>query len=367
MKEHAWEDTYKEDEPATCTKAGKASIHCKDCGISDENSITILKQLDHTWGELVEITPATCGVNQEVGKKCSICGEVDNDSIKVIQNTAKEHNYIDTVVAPTCIEAGYTEHKCTNCGETSKINKVKALGHNYVDTIVAPTCTNVGYTEHKCTNCGETSKINEVKALGHKLTTTTTKATNKKDGAIVTSCNVCGKVEKTEKIAKIKTVSLSKTSYTYDAKAKKPSVTIKDANGKKISNKNYKVTYKNNKNIGKATVTIVFSGNYSGTITKTFKIVPTKVKGTKVKKTSKTTATLSWKKVSGNVTGYKVYVWNNSKKAYVYYGKVKGKTSMTIKSLKGKTTYKFKVKAYKTISGTQYTGARSDAFKGKTK
>lgn len=35
-----------------------------------------------------------------------------------------------------------------------------------------------------------------------------------------------------EKIAKIKSVTLAATSYTYDTKAKKPAVTVKDSAGK---------------------------------------------------------------------------------------------------------------------------------------
>lgn len=35
-----------------------------------------------------------------------------------------------------------------------------------------------------------------------------------------------------EKIAKIKSVTLAATSYTYDTKAKKPAVTVKDSAGR---------------------------------------------------------------------------------------------------------------------------------------
>ncbi len=60
---------------------------------------------------------------------------------------------------------------------------------------------------------------------------------------------------------------LSKTSYIYDGKAKKPKVTVKN-----LSSKNYSVSYKNNKKVGTATVTIKGKGNYTGTKTLTFKI-----------------------------------------------------------------------------------------------
>ncbi|MBQ6843372.1 MAG: leucine-rich repeat protein, partial [Agathobacter sp.] len=67
-------------------------------------------------------------------------------------------------------------------------------------------------------------------------------------------------------------VTLSKSSYTYDGKTKKPSVTIKLGDKTLVKDTDYTVTYKNNKNIGKATVTIKGKGNYTGTLTKTFTI-----------------------------------------------------------------------------------------------
>ena len=70
-----------------------------------------------------------------------------------------------------------------------------------------------------------------------------------------------------EKIARIKTVTLASTSYTYDTKVKKPVVTVKDSAGKVIAASNYTVTYSNNTNVGTATAKIAFKGNYSGTVT----------------------------------------------------------------------------------------------------
>ena len=48
-----------------------------------------------------------------------------------------------------------------------------------------------------------------------------------------------------------KTFKLSATSYTYSGGAKKPSVKIYDSDGKLIDTKNYTITYKNNKNVGR--------------------------------------------------------------------------------------------------------------------
>lgn len=73
--------------------------------------------------------------------------------------------------------------------------------------------------------------------------------------------------------AQMKSATLSKTSYSYDGKAKKPVVTVRDSSNEKIPAQYYTVSYKNNKNIGKATVTIKGKGKYAGTtLKKTFTI-----------------------------------------------------------------------------------------------
>lgn len=114
-------------------------------------------------------------------------------------------------------------------------------------------------------------------------------ATTSKDGAVVADCRICGETFKTVKtIAKIKAVSLSSSSYTYDGSAKKPGVTVTDANGAKIASSNYSVAYSNNVKKGTATVTVTFKGNYSGTVKKAFKINPAKVSNVKLSSTSYT-------------------------------------------------------------------------------
>ena len=67
-------------------------------------------------------------------------------------------------------------------------------------------------------------------------------------------------------------VTVAKTDFAYDGKAKTPAVSV-TLDGKKLAaNTDYKVTYQKNKNIGTATVTITGAGNYTGTVTKTFTI-----------------------------------------------------------------------------------------------
>lgn len=68
------------------------------------------------------------------------------------------------------------------------------------------------------------------------------------------------------------TVTLEKTTYLYDGKAKTPAVTV-TLNGKTLTlNTDYTVAYTDNVNIGTAKATVTGKGNYKGSVTKTFTI-----------------------------------------------------------------------------------------------
>lgn len=89
-----------------------------------------------------------------------------------------------------------------------------------------------------------------------------------------TALNADAKTVKKKSLAKAK-ITLSKTSYTYNGKAKKPKVTVK-LGKKKIAKKNYTIKYTKNKNAGTAKVTIKAKTGkkkkYKGSKSKTFKI-----------------------------------------------------------------------------------------------
>ena len=85
------------------------------------------------------------------------------------------------------------------------------------------------------------------------------------DDGQVKSC----KVKVTGKINTLK-VKLSKTSYKYNGKSKKPDVLLYGNNRVLIRGRDYTATYKNNKQAGKATVIIKGKGNWTGTIKKQF-------------------------------------------------------------------------------------------------
>jgi len=153
-------------------------------------------------------------------------------------------------------------------------------------------------------------------------------------------------------LAKSSNVTLSATSYVYDGKAKKPTVTVRIAKKTLTKDKDYTVSYpKGRTNVGKYTVTVKFKGNYSGTVKKTFAIKPKPTKVTKVTAKSKGFK-LTWSKRIKQVDGYQIqYSTNNKfeKNNKTLLIKDDTKTSRNITKLKGKKTYYARVRTYKIV------------------
>lgn len=84
-------------------------------------------------------------------------------------------------------------------------------------------------------------------------------------------------------------VVLDESSYTYNGKARKPGVTVTYKGKELEEDTDYTVSYKNNVNAGKATVTVVgASPKYTGTAKKTFKIKKASLGKARVKLSAKT-------------------------------------------------------------------------------
>ena len=172
--------------------------------------------------------------------------------------------------------------------------------------------------------------------------------------------NYAGTASKTFTIAK---ASISKASVTgvanryYTGKARTQTGLKVTVAGKALSASSYSVKYANNKNVGKATLTITGQGNYTGTITKTFIVKPRKVSNVKVTK-GKKRVTVRYKKQNG--ARYQIYY----KKAGTKAKTVKtAAVKRTIKKLKSGKTYTIKVRAYKKIGSKTYYGKYSKAKK----
>lgn len=188
--------------------------------------------------------------------------------------------------------------------------------------------------------------------------------------------NYTGTVEKTFTIAPKKitsAVKLSAAAYTWNGQARKPAVTVKDGSTK-LAASDYTVTYKNNKNVGKASAVVTLKGNYSGTKTVTFKINP---KGTSLSKvtSAKKAVTVKWKKQSSKmsssrITGYQIQLATNSKftkgKKTVNVNGYKT-VSKKVTGLKGGKKYYVRIRTCKTVGGKKYYSPWSKVKTVKTK
>lgn len=234
-----------------------------------------------------------------------------------------------------------------------------------------------------------------------KVELTETAAPNTVYTVIVESSNYADKaISITSALADIKDyegkVTLSENSYVYDGKEKKPTVTIEGL----TEDTDFTVSYTNNVEEGKATVTVTGTGNYTGTVTKEFEITKktddskpsestkpsttttpdksgtntntdtntpkkkntvtvkvSKVKKLKVKALSGRKIKISWKKIA-KVSGYQIQYSTSKKFKKATKITVKAsKVSKTISKLKAKKKYYVRICAYKTVSGKKYCGS----------
>ena len=204
----------------------------------------------------------------------------------------------------------------------------------------------------------------------HNLKTSVTKATPAKDGIITKTCTICKQTVSKTTIAKVSNIKVNTAKYVYNGKVKTPAVTVKDSKGKTLrKNTDYTVTYaKGRKNVGKYKVTVTLKGNYSGTKTLSFTIVP---KGTKLSsvKAGKKQVTVKWKAQKKSTTGYQIQ-YSTSKKfksAKIATVKKNKTTSATIKKLKGGKKYYVRVRTFKTVGKVKYYSVWSGNKNAKVK
>ena len=261
------------------------------------------------------------------------------------------------------------DKSCNVCGKTRTVGAHKYS--NSCDT-TCNYCNAKRTIKHTYSNNCDTS-CNVCKAtrtITHAYKTTTTKATLTKNGSVVKKCTVCGKVASNTAIKYVKTFKLSTTTYTYNGKAKTPSVTVKDSAGKTLKkNIDYTVSYASGrKNVGTYKVTIKMIGKYSGTKTLTFKINPTKTTVSKLS-AGKKSITVAVAKKSTQVTGYQIQYSTSKKftKAKIKTISSYKKTKYALKSLSAKKTYYIRVRTYKTVGKTRYYSGWSTYKYVKTK
>ena len=312
-----------------------------DCGWSDIEMYASVydKEANHT----------------EYGKEtyyCTACLAYE------VRNTPKkvEHDYVAIkVVEPTTEQGGYTVYYCryTDCNEHYKGNFTNPLPKPSTDTEQKPSTD----TDQKPST--DTDQKPSTDTDQKPSTDTDQKPSTDTDKKLVKKTYIA--------VSKLKVTLTSKV--TYNGKAQKPSVVVKYGSKKLKNGTDYKLSYKNNKNIGTATITLTGKGNYQGTRRLTFGILPKKAFLTEVRSKKAKTAQVKWRKDS-SASGYVIYYSTDPKfKEGVKKLTIsKNKTTSTIlKNLKAKKTYYVKAASYKKTGGKTYIGSYSATKKVRIK
>ena len=362
--------TWTTTKNATCTQVGTKSRKCTVCGKTETQTIAKTGHKSVT-DKTISATCTTDGKTE--GSHCSVCGAVIKAQ-EIIKATGHKFGNWTTTKSATCTESGTQIRKCETCGATES-KSLSAKGHTeVVDKAIPATCTTDGKTEGShCSVCGAVIKAQTtITATGHKSSgwITDKAASIGVKGSKHKECTVCKKVLETAEIPALSRISISKASvtlststYAYDGKAKKPGVTVK-LNGKTLKNgTDYTVSYSNNTKVGTAKVTITGKGNYTGSVSKTFKIKNNFKKATVSGISTKAftgkniTQSITVKyngKTLKNGTDYTVS-YSNNKKIGTATVKIAGKGSYT-----GTVTKTFKINPAK--QEIQKLTAKSKAF-----
>ena len=181
-------------------------------------------------------------------------------------------------------------------------------------------------------------------------------------------------VEPEKEAIQAKNVTLVKTSYTYNGKVQKPDVKVKNAKGKVLTSADYTVIYASDrKNVGSYTVTVKMKGTYSGSFTKTFRILPKGTKFTSVK-AAKKSFTAKWSAQKTQTTGYQLQYTTDKKFKKSVKPVTTSKNTVvktTVKKLVAKKTYYVRIRTYKTVKingkNTKLYSGWTTAKKVKTK
>ena len=309
----------------------------------------------------------------------------------------------------SCTEDGYVETRCAECSMTVR-NPIKAKGHSFNAFVTPPTCTAQGYTEHKCSVCGYSYIDSYTDIIEHSWDegVITKQPSYTATGIKLFTCTECGATkeetvpkhntptdEETEKAPvnkKIKKVNKIKTKS--HSKTKSMEITFSPVKGAL----NYRIMYRRVGDKG-------WTGRWTnGKTSYTLK----KLKANQLYEFRFAAYKIvngQWQRGDYSVTSRRYYYkqkikkaiagkgavtlkWTKDKKAdgyLIYYSTkksdLKGSTNKstcvkvankkvavkTIKGLKSKKMYYFRIRSYKTKNGNTYYGELSKFKSIKTK
>ena len=334
---------------------------------------------------------------------------VHNNSEYVYFNIDCAHEYLGEVVSPTFDREGYTQYTCTKCGDSYIDNYTAKLTLSKVTNfkVKSLTSTNVTLQWNKNANASgyEIEQYKDSKWV--KIATVDKNSTvrytvkglkagtagyqfrirayrNESSGKVYSGYSSTVKVNTNPYgVGGFKCSSKTSTSVTLKwnkgttasgyqlqqykngkwvtiytgTKATSTSYTVKNLKagtaGYRFRIRAYK-TYGNTKQYGSWSSEVKVNTNPYG------------VGGFKAKSISSTSITLQWNKGT-TASGYQLQQYKGGKWVTVYTGTKATSTSYTVKSLKSNTSYKFRIRAYKTYGNTKQYGSWSKELTVKTK
>ena len=330
---------------------------------------------------------------------------VHNNSDYVYFDIECAHEYLKNVVKPTFESEGYTQYTCTKCGDsyisdyTAKLTLSKVTSFK----VKSLTSTNVTLQWNKNANASgyeiEQYKggkwVNVAKITSNATTSYTVKGLAAgtagykfrmravKNGAYSDYTSVLTVNTNPYGVGGFKCSSKSSTSVTlkwnkgttasgYQLQQYKNGKWVTIYTGTKATNTSYTVkglkagtagyrfriraykTYGNTKQYGSWSSEVKVNTNPYG------------VGGFKAKSTAKTSITLGWNKGT-TASGYQLQQYKGGKWVTISTPNKATTVSYTVKSLKSNTSYKFRIRAYKTYGNTKQYGSWSKVLTVRTK
>ena len=408
---HEISEEYTVDVPATCASEGSKSKHCIN-GCDMKEDVTAIPRLSHIYSAeyTVDVQP-TCSKEGSKSRHCvnDYCdAKIDVTAVGTLSHKYSKDYTVD--VQPTCTKKGSKSRHCENYGCSAKtdVTAVDKLPHPLRDYLTKATLTKNGKIVTQCHVCDYVSKTETVyypKTIQLSTTKFIHDGKQKTPKPVIKDSNgnellnsvdyIYSMPEKrvgigryTVKITFMGNYEGSKNVYFYILPGKTASIkatsqttssvtlswsAVSGAAGYKVyryspSKKAYvdagttegtSLKIKGLYSATEYTFKVVAYGKTSGgkvydsELYTTFKTATCPAKPSSVKSASQTTSSvkLSWSAVT-RATGYNIYRYSPSKKAYVKAGSTEGK-SFTVKSLYAGTKYTFRVVPYiKTSDGT---------------
>ncbi|MHA9740611.1 leucine-rich repeat protein [Robinsoniella peoriensis] len=328
----------------------------------------ICDSLSHSYGPWQETVAATCTDDGSHSHTCIKCSRTETLAVPKLQHQFGEWKI---TASPTCVSSGKKIHTCSLCqmSEEQTIPAAHVPGNWSITK--QPTCRSNGTKTLKCTICGEVLQTANIQRTAHKYGNWKIQrsATYDRRGIKERTCSFCGTTDQAL-MPRLLRKDISKASICavkqkiYNGKSQRPSVRLK-INGQTLKkNKDYTISYKNNKSPGKATIRLTGKGAFYGTKKVYFYIAP-KAPGIRRVDSRKKAFSIQIKKASGSTGSQLLYSTRKSFKNSKYLS-FSG-SSKTIGKLKSKKTYYVKIRSYKKVGSKKIYGSYGSVQKVKIK